>query len=174
MATYYQIIDISQNASQDDIKKAFRKKAKRLHPDVNKSKGAKEKFQQLNEAYQVLTDPNKRRLYDIRLRHGIVVKKVYYRPASTRPASPVYKEREARYAQRESESSSPYEKIVDRVLFIVLLIIGLYGIGFGIYRVFINPPDNDDINPVHGLVLGLVFTTLLLFLNLFLKQGKKK
>ncbi len=62
---YYQILGLHKDASQDDIKKAYRKLARKLHPDLNPDdKEAKVKFQQLNEANEVLSDPEKRKKYD--------------------------------------------------------------------------------------------------------------
>jgi molecular chaperone DnaJ len=61
---YYEILGVSKGASADEIKRAYRKLARQYHPDVNKETGAEEKFKQLNEAYQVLSDPNKRSQYD--------------------------------------------------------------------------------------------------------------
>lgn len=61
---YYEVLGIERNASEDDIKKAFRKKAFEYHPDHNRGDGATEKFKELNEAYQVLSDSEKRAVYD--------------------------------------------------------------------------------------------------------------
>ncbi|KAF0189529.1 MAG: Zn finger domain-containing DnaJ-class molecular [Desulfobulbaceae bacterium] len=61
---YYQTLDLKKDASQDDIKRAYRKLARKLHPDVNKSHDAEEKFKELGEAYEVLQDPEKRAAYD--------------------------------------------------------------------------------------------------------------
>lgn len=62
---YYKILGINKNAKEDDIKKAYRKLARKHHPDVNPGdKSAKEKFQQINEANEVLSDPVKRAKYD--------------------------------------------------------------------------------------------------------------
>lgn len=63
---YYDILGITHTATPEEIKKAFRVKAKLLHPDVNPSAGAAEKFRQLNEAYEVLSDTNKRYLFDLK------------------------------------------------------------------------------------------------------------
>jgi curved DNA-binding protein len=62
---YYQILGVDKNASADDIKKAYRKLARKHHPDLNPNdKEAHKKFQQINEANEVLTDPEKRKKYD--------------------------------------------------------------------------------------------------------------
>ncbi len=62
---YYNILGVDKNASQDDIKKAYRKLARKYHPDMNPGdESAKKKFQELNEANEVLTDPEKRKKYD--------------------------------------------------------------------------------------------------------------
>lgn len=61
---YYKILGIERNASEADIKKAYREKAKSLHPDVNKAPDAEEKFKEVTEAYDVLTDPKKKDMYD--------------------------------------------------------------------------------------------------------------
>src|ERR1700761_4200719 len=62
---YYEVLGVPRTASEDDIKKAFRKLARQYHPDVAKEKkGAEEKFKEINEAYEVLGDPQNRSKYD--------------------------------------------------------------------------------------------------------------
>ncbi len=61
---YYKILGVEKNASQDDIKRAYRKMARTFHPDVNKEAGAEAKFKDAGEAYEVLKDPEKRAAYD--------------------------------------------------------------------------------------------------------------
>jgi molecular chaperone DnaJ len=61
---YYEVLEVSRNASQDEIKKAFRRLARQYHPDVNKGAGADSMFKEINEANEVLSDPEKRTMYD--------------------------------------------------------------------------------------------------------------
>src|SRR5438132_9950950 len=61
---YYSTLGVDRKASQDDIKHAYRRLARKYHPDVSKEKNAEEKFKNLQEAYEVLKDKEKRAAYD--------------------------------------------------------------------------------------------------------------
>lgn len=63
----YETLEVSENASEAEIKKAYRKLARQYHPDVNKEKGAEEKFKEINAAYEILSDKKKKAQYDM---HG--------------------------------------------------------------------------------------------------------
>src|SRR3954466_15325854 len=66
MATdYFGVLGVAHDASDSDIKRAYRKMARDLHPDVNPDPGAKERFQEVTRAYEALTDPEKRRIVDL-------------------------------------------------------------------------------------------------------------
>lgn len=60
----YHTLEINENASTDEIKKAYRKLARKYHPDINKEKGAEEKFKEITAAYEILSDPQKKAQYD--------------------------------------------------------------------------------------------------------------
>ncbi|WP_411680949.1 J domain-containing protein [Clostridium thailandense] len=71
MDNYYEILGVDRNASQDEIKKAFRKLAKQHHPDVNHGTSeSEEKFKKINEAYNVLNKENLRKEYDLKIDGG--------------------------------------------------------------------------------------------------------
>ncbi len=61
---YYEVLGLQKGASDDEIKRAYRQMAKKYHPDVNKEPGAEEKFKEINEAYDTLSDPDKKARYD--------------------------------------------------------------------------------------------------------------
>jgi molecular chaperone DnaJ len=61
---YYEVLGVAKAATADEVKKSFRKLARQFHPDVNKDKDAEAKFKEINEAYEVLSDEQKRAAYD--------------------------------------------------------------------------------------------------------------
>ncbi|MGA2402842.1 MAG: DnaJ domain-containing protein, partial [Syntrophobacteraceae bacterium] len=61
---YYEILGVKRAASKTEVQRAYRKLARKYHPDVNKASSAEDKFKEINEAYEVLKDPEKRKLYD--------------------------------------------------------------------------------------------------------------
>src|SRR5258705_13248161 len=62
---YYKTLGVPKTASAEEIKKAFRKLARQHHPDVNKKPEAEKRFKEINEAHEVLSDPEKRKRYDV-------------------------------------------------------------------------------------------------------------
>src|SRR5438874_6054776 len=67
---YYAVLGVPRDASEDDIKKAYRKLARKYHPDVSKETNAEERFKEVGEAYETLKDPEKRAAYDQLGRHS--------------------------------------------------------------------------------------------------------
>lgn len=75
---YYSVLGIQKGASDDGIKKAYRKQALRYHPDKNKSPDAEEKFKEIAEAYDVLSDPKKKDIYDRYGEEGELIYVLYF------------------------------------------------------------------------------------------------
>ncbi|PTT22550.1 molecular chaperone DnaJ, partial [Microbacterium sp. HMWF026] len=65
MADHYEVLGVERDASPEDIKKAYRRLARQLHPDVNPGEDASERFKLVTHAYDVLSDPEQRRRYDM-------------------------------------------------------------------------------------------------------------
>src|SRR5687768_15680357 len=61
---YYEVLGVARDASEDDVRRAFRRLARQYHPDVNREDGADARFKEVNEAYEVLSDREKRQIYD--------------------------------------------------------------------------------------------------------------
>lgn len=74
---YYELLGVSKDASAEDIKKAFRSKARTMHPDVCKEPGAEERFKEISEAYETLSDPDKRARYDMVRSGGFTTQNPY-------------------------------------------------------------------------------------------------
>src|SRR4051794_13878894 len=96
---YYKILGVDRKASEDEIRKAFRKLARQYHPDVAKNKAqAEEKFKEINEAYEVLSDKEKRSKYDLL---GPDWEQKFRPPPSGRSPGGQYRTRPGREASEE-------------------------------------------------------------------------
>ena len=83
---YYEVLGVNRNASQEELKSAFRTLARKYHPDMNKEADSEEKFKEINEAYAVLSDTDKRRAYDQFGHAGVNGLTAVFAPELTREA----------------------------------------------------------------------------------------
>ncbi|MBW4516467.1 MAG: DnaJ domain-containing protein [Timaviella obliquedivisa GSE-PSE-MK23-08B] len=104
-SNHYTTLEVSQTASQAEIKQAYRRLAKQLHPDTNSSSASHEQIAQLNVAYEILGDPFKRQSYDRQINHAS--KAAGFDPAARRPTRQERTaEAQKRYRQRQSSRDS--------------------------------------------------------------------
>lgn len=114
---YYDLLGISPKATAEEVKKAYRSKAKTSHPDVNPKPGAAEEFVLIAEAFEILSDPSKRAVYDNRLRRDRIPPT---RPGNSRSAAQARQQqryeawvRQAR-AQAQANARMSYEDFKKR------------------------------------------------------------
>ncbi len=158
---YYKILGVSQTASLEAIRRAYREKAKSCHPDISAGKNSKEQFQILNEAYQVLKNDKKRRLYDYSLSRSFQRQKVYYNYDKRSYHKANYKQRPyyAYRANNPSQKSHKFEKTFDNILFMFMVLAGIYAVGFGFYRLYYE--KIEGVNPIAGIISGTIFTLVI-------------
>lgn len=158
---YYKILDVPQNASSNEIKRAYRLKSKLLHPDKNNSPNAKILFQLLNEAYRTLINPEKRRWYDFKLQYPSTTN--INQSNKKRPTSSYesyFKAYQFRQQQKQEEKEFiKYRKtFLDKVLFYFLILTGILAIIFSILDlVYVKV----DIKNMSGIFFGVWFLLIM-------------
>lgn len=173
---YYDILGVERNADEERIKRAFRNRAKQLHPDVNRAARAKRDFQLVNEAYQVLSDAEKRRIYDLRIARGTHGQRVYYQPGYTArrqgAASAAGRPYYGSYQQAtNTRKPSRLERLFDQLLFLLMLLAGLTALFYGVYMAVGD--HEEDINPYLAITFGVFFTALFL-VGWHIKQSSRE
>lgn len=138
---YYRILGVSHSASEEQIKHAFRRLAIKYHPDKNPDPQAENIFKEINEAYDVLSDPEKRRVYDLRLNNPLVdlvqnQTGPRHRDPAYRPARPKVHRRSERENLRELMAQ--YLPIAQKVIF------GCFFLSFFLFIDFIWPRQIHD------------------------------
>lgn len=188
MKDYYAILQLNKNASLDDIKKSYRKLALQYHPDVNPSQEANDAFLLIAEAYQILSDDTTKAKYDLLLMYGVNAEiktnteeeKVHYRyrEDSGRKYGTSYKYknytnnyREQKKKQEEKEAKEFNSVLIEKVLFISLMVAGVFAIIFAIIDLF--TVKIEGLQNFNGLIFGVLFTGLLFYCYYFV-FGKEK
>ena len=121
---YYEVLGIDKSASADDIKKAYRKKAKEFHPDLHPGdKECEQKFKEVNEAYEVLSDADKRAKYD---QYGFAA----FDPSSFQSSAEGF----GGFGVPAAEDAEPFIDDDGRLPEVALLIVGGYGKVHGIKK----------------------------------------
>ncbi len=138
---FYKLLGVGYQASSEEIKHAYYEKAKKYHPDVNQDEGAEQVFKLLNEAYQTLIHPQRRKKYDLHLRYGSLIE--FNKTAATaRPArSPQYEEYIRRRKQEAQEANRAYRwlfKVLNGMLFWIMVLILGSGLVFSIIDAIMN------------------------------------
>jgi len=160
LTNYYFVLGIPYTATEDEIKRAFRAKAKIFHPDINKNVNAKVNFQMLNEAYHILIDTEKRRAYDYKwqTRYG---NSFHNRFNSTQHA-----EKTNYY---KAYTGSPFIKkdpkiertSIDIFLFCFLILVGIASVFMGVTQLIYK--EWKGVDSLSGLFFGLWILFLLLY-----------
>ena len=109
-SNYYETLDIPQAATQAEIKQAYRRLAKQFHPDSNRDVGGHEQISQINAAYEVLSDPQRRRSYDQELTYG------FYGVGDAQAQSPSERQRRAAEVQKRYREQYPTGQAADEHL----------------------------------------------------------
>lgn len=170
----YRILGVGRQASAWEIRRAYYRLAKRWHPDVNQSPDAKMRFQSINAAYQVLTDPDKRRKLDISLDGPSPAeqRKNYYKYGTSVRNPGHQPSPEHAQAQPTEPPSQQGRSLVDHFLFASLLFLGLTTLLYGIIDAILKDPE--DGSHYYGLVMGLAFTGMLILGWRALAAGNSK
>jgi curved DNA-binding protein CbpA len=168
MPDYYKILGVQKEATFDQIRSAYRIKAKIYHPDINKGADAKLKFQQLNEAYHVLVDRDKRLLYNIKMKDNITLYRKYGKNYENRHAgyyagSSDYPSNMSSKPSDEKENIIIYKiwKHTDIVLYYTMVIIAIVILVNGIRDLLFEKWEGEK--NLRGIMLGITFTALLLY-----------
>ena len=164
MHDYYKILGLNPEAGNDEIRKAFHERAKLFHPDVNSALNSKQQFQLLNEAYQTLINPGKRKVYDFKLKYGsaiIFTNKPAHRDKAYNPSP--YSQYTSYKANNNASNEEPFFKKekIDTVLFYSMLLTGILAVVFGTIQLFTE--KWEGINDLNGILFGTSFLFLLLY-----------
>jgi curved DNA-binding protein CbpA len=160
-------LSIDSTANAEDIKKAYRKLALKYHPDINKSAMANDNFMLINEAYQVLSNEQTRKRYDINLKYGLetpelIIKHDKYREGDGKKYGTAYKyPKQPPRASKQEGRHDKENKTANTIMFYILLIIGGSAIYASVRDLFSG--NADDKGVVTGLAFGLSFTALLIY-----------
>ena len=163
---YYSVLGVQKEAPNDEIKKAFRQLAKRYHPDVNKDQQAQDKFREVYAAYEVLSDPHKRGIYDYLLLREVEASKqnldfIYKRYQKYKEKADKEAEYYSQNPPREEEYSEPQspmifhlKQVVGLVFLTILTLMGLAALSAGVYFLFFKSFNGHMVAGYAGILVG--------------------
>jgi curved DNA-binding protein CbpA len=154
LKNYYHILGVSPQSDAAQIKMAYRRLAKRYHPDKNPGGDAGSMILSINEAYEVLGDPVRRKRYD--------TERLYFSQTTIKSNSSPAKRKSRPAPVRKKETESPTAFLaLEYVLFAVLMVIGLTGLYMAVNDWFVH--GYQPSHTASGLVFGILFTGLLAY-----------
>ncbi len=169
MLDYYKILDVPFTATEEEIRKAYYEKAKRFHPDVCREAGAEQVFKLLNEAWQVLSHPQKRKRYDFKLRYGTLLSV----PAADRRHSPnpsaayeAYRLRRREEIKAENRRLRRINRVLNNFMFWIMALFLAASIVFG----FIDAFTTGDYGM---LVFDFVFVAIAVVYYLYIRRDRE-
>ena len=129
MNNYYKILGVPVSATKEQIKRAYREKAKQYHPDVSQVRGSNIRFQLLGEAYQTLIHKDKREKYDIKLKYGIETKikdrdREHYKRYGTSSKRPGTSFHYTFFKSKRKQKQDKKSIIFDNALFGIMMLVG--------------------------------------------------
>jgi curved DNA-binding protein CbpA len=180
IAEYYKILELPLNASEEDIKRAYRKKARLFHPDVNPSVGAKDMFILVTEAYEFLISNHGKASAGERSYEQIMEEWRKYRQDRTRHRARAYSD--SSYASFKSTSFYKSTRILDGTTIIISFAMSVMVLVYTIFGFFFrlkHPDDMGEKPPIFSFLLLMslsiiLFTVSFIYLRSFIRQSKKK
>ncbi len=171
LINYYFILGVAHNATDADIKKAYRTKAKLIHPDINKNSNAKTQFQQLSEAYLTLINSDKRKKYDDKWKSRYGYSFIHRKYAGTNSHSNYYKAYTNPNYKTQNKDNSIERTRIDFFLYITLIIVGAIALVMSIFKLIYE--EWEGIDSLSGLLMGIWMLFLLVYGWTFIVKANK-
>ena len=162
---YYKILGVGINSSEEKLKEAYRNLAKKHHPDVNRSENSQKHFQLVSLAYEVLSDPIKRKKYDLLMKYGVQLKpeseqQPKHPDPRYRPKSGVYSAFQ-NIRRKKTKKKDKHTRLLAGVLFGSMAFIGLVVLVFAITDIRSDGVEAHE-RGIRGFLFSFVFLGLLL------------
>ena len=168
MNDYYKILGVPVNATGEQIKRAYREKAKQFHPDVSRAPVSNTRFQLLSEAYQTLIHRDKRRRYDIKLKYGIETRiqdrnrEHYKRYGTSNRQGPGTSYHYSFFRSKKKLKQDKKTIFFDNTLFGAMLVIGVFALYSSIFYLLSDNWDSVE-NGIRRLLFSVTYLTLLIY-----------